>query len=95
MAFEVVWTERAKAGFNQIVEYLEKHWTEKEVEQFVDQCFEFLELLKQHPEMLQKTNKYKNVHRGPLNKLTILTYRVKPRKQQIQLINIRAAKQNR
>lgn len=43
--------------------------------------------------MLERTKKQKYVHRGPINKHTILSYRVKPRKEQIELINIRSSKQ--
>lgn len=93
MAFEIVWTKRAIQGYRQIIAYLEEQWTEKEIRQFVNQCQDFFELLKRYPEMLEKTSKHPNVHRGPINKHTVLTYRIKPRKQQIELINIRAAKQ--
>lgn len=94
MAFEIVWTSRAIRGYQQIITYLEEHWSEKEIHRFVQQCHDFFELLKKHPDMLEKTQAHPNVHRGPINKHTILTYRVKPRKQQIELINIRAAKLN-
>lgn len=73
--------------------YLEQHWTDKEVRNFIRESDEFFTLLSEYPVLLQKTNKHKNVYRGPLNKLTILTYRVKPRKQVIELINIRGARQ--
>ena len=44
----------------------EEHGTGKEVAQFVRQCYSFFELLKKHPEMLQKTGKRKHV--GPCQK---------------------------
>lgn len=93
MALEVVWTPRAEAGYARIIRYLEENWTDKEVRNFVRQSHEFFELLREYPEILQKTGKHKNVHRGPINKFTILTYRVKPRKKQIELINIRSSRQ--
>ena len=92
MALKIVWTKRAIAGYDSIITYLEEQWTEKEVRNFVQQTDEFFRLLKEYPEMLQKTEKHKNVYRGPINKLTILTYRVKPRKKLIELINIRSAR---
>ncbi len=46
-----------------------------------------------YPEFLQKTGRHKNVYRGPMNKLTVITYRVKPRKQQIEIINVRGTRQ--
>jgi plasmid stabilization system protein ParE len=92
MALKIVWTKRAIAGYDQVIIYLEEQWTEKEVRNFVQQTEEFFRLLKEYPEMLQKTEKYKNVYRGPINKHTILTYRVEPRKKLIELINIRSAR---
>lgn len=93
MALTLVWTKRAILGYDKIVRYLEQNWTDKEVRNFVKESDEFFELLSQYPELLQGTDKLKNVYRGPMNKLTIITYRVKPRKQQIELINIRGARQ--
>jgi hypothetical protein len=53
----------------------------------------FFENLVLHPELLRKSARHKNLHRGPINPLTILTYRIKPHKKQIELINIRGARQ--
>lgn len=92
MAFEIVWTERAIIGYEEVVTYLKTHWTDHEVGNYVRETQEFLTLLSDYPYLLQKTSKYKNVHRGPLNKLTIITYRVKISKNQIEIINIRDAR---
>jgi plasmid stabilization system protein ParE len=93
MALALVWTKRAIQGYDKIVRYLEQHWTDKEIRNFIHESDDFFMLLSEYPELLQKTSKRKNLYRGPMNKLTIITYRVKPRKQQIELINIRAARQ--
>jgi plasmid stabilization system protein ParE len=93
MALALVWTKRAIQGFDKIVRYLEENWTDKEVRNFIRESDEFFTLLSDYPELLQKTRHYKNVYRGPMNKLTIITYRVKPRKQQIEIINVRGARQ--
>lgn len=81
------------AGYDKIVSKLVEEWTAKEVEQFVRQSMTFFQLLKQYPYMLEQTQKRKHVHRGPINSHTIVTYRVKPRKQEIEILNIRAARQ--
>jgi uncharacterized DUF497 family protein len=60
---------------------------------FIDETDRFFEVLMVHPEILQKTRGKTNVYRGPINRLTILTYRVKPLKKEIQLISIRGARQ--
>ncbi len=93
MALALVWTKRAIRGYDKIVRYLEQHWTEKEVRNFIQSSEDFFTLLCQYPELLQKTKVHKNIYRGPMDKLTMITYRVKPRKHQIELINIRGARQ--
>jgi len=71
------------------LKYLEKQWTEKEARSFVKETNRFFELLKENPYMLEATSKHKNLFRGPINRLTILTYRYKPGSQEIIIVNIR------
>jgi len=93
MAFEIVWTKRASKGYNKIVNYLEENWSEKEIINFITNADKFFQTLMLHPEILQKTDKQKNIYRGPINSLTVVTYRVNPLSKQIVLINIRGARQ--
>jgi plasmid stabilization system protein ParE len=93
MAFKIIWTKQAIKGYDKIIDYLEKNWAEKEIFNFINETDQFFEVLILHPEILQKTNKHKNLYRGPINNLTMLTYRIKPRVKQIELINIRGARQ--
>ena len=92
MALTIVWTKRAEHGYDRIIEYLEKNWTERELRNFLQETTQFFGLLTQYPEILQRTTYHKNVYRGPINKYTILTYRVKTRKNEIELINIRSSR---
>ena len=93
MAYQLVWTRRAIQGYDSIVQYLEQTWTEKEVGNFILESEDFFELLIQYPSLLQRSHAYKNVYRGPMNKLTMITYRVKTRKREIEIINIRGTRQ--
>jgi plasmid stabilization system protein ParE len=93
MALEIVWTRRAIAGYDRIIDYMEKKWGEKKITDFIRQSHKFFNLLSVHPEILQKTENKKNVYRGPINKHTIVTYRINEGKKQIQLLNIRSSKQ--
>jgi plasmid stabilization system protein ParE len=89
MAVKLVWTKRAIQGYDRIIKYLEEEWSEIEVRTFVRETAHFFDLLKENPKMLEPTGKHKNLYRGPINRLTIVTYRYKPRKKQIVLVNIR------
>lgn len=93
MALEIVWTKRAEQGFENIVQYLEANFTETEIHKFINQINEFLQLISEYPEILESSKKQKYLRRGPINKHTILTYRIKPKSEQIELINIRSSRQ--
>jgi plasmid stabilization system protein ParE len=91
MAVTLVWTKRAMQGYARIVQYLENEWTEKEVQNFIRETKYFFDLLQKNPHIFEPTKRYKDLYRGPVNRLTILTYRYKPIKKEIILINIREA----
>jgi plasmid stabilization system protein ParE len=79
MAYQIVWTKRALAGYDRIVNHLIPNWSEKELRSFIVEVDSFFEVLKEHPEILQKTFRHTDIYRGPINKLTIITCRIKPR----------------
>ena len=92
MVIKLVWSKRADQGFARIIKYLEDEYTDKEVQNFVRETKHFFEILKQNPRILEPSRLQKDLYRGPINRLTILTYRYKPRQKLIVLINIRDAR---
>lgn len=92
MAVKLVWSKRADQGYARIVIYLEEEWTDKEVSNFVRETKLFFDLLKENPQILEPTRSHKNLYRGSINRLTILTYYFKPKKKEIVLVNIRGAR---
>ncbi|OCX51873.1 hypothetical protein BEL04_17865 [Mucilaginibacter sp. PPCGB 2223] len=61
MAFEIAWSPKAIEGYNAIITYLEENWTEREIRNFVKESDEVFALLKEHPEMFQKSTRYKTI----------------------------------
>jgi len=94
MDVKLVWSKRADYGYARIIKYLEEEWSDREVSNFVRETKHFFDLLKENPHMLEPTRTYKNLYRGPINRLTILTYRFNSRKKEIVLVNIREARKN-
>ena len=92
MAIKILWSKRVEQGYANIVKYLEEEWTDKEVSNFIRETAHFFELLKENPNMLESTKSHRNLFRGPINRLTILTYRYKPRKKEIILVNVRSTR---
>ncbi len=94
MDFKIIWTENSVESLDKIIQYLEKNWTNKEISKFVQKLKEFTDLLSMFPKMLKKTSQYENIYRGPINKYTIITYRLKPKQKIIEIISIRASKEH-
>jgi plasmid stabilization system protein ParE len=93
MALKIIWSKRAEQGYDRIVRYLIENWSEKEVKMFVQETSKFLDLLIENPRILQKSQTRKNLFRGPMNRLTMITYRIYPRKKVIEIVNIRSTRQ--
>jgi plasmid stabilization system protein ParE len=61
---EILWADSAKRTFNNIVEYLQREWTEREAHKFINGTVEMLSTLKRYPEMCRQSLKRKNVRIG-------------------------------
>jgi len=92
MAIKILWSKRAEQGYANIVKYPEEEWTDKEIGKFIQETNHFFELLKENPHILEPSKRHNNLFHGPINRLTMLTYRYKPRKNEIILVNIRSTK---
>ncbi|RLD53622.1 MAG: hypothetical protein DRJ05_16135 [Bacteroidetes bacterium] len=92
MELRIIWSKRAAAGYSRILKYLDENWTKKEVEHFEKEMKNFFNLLSKQPYILEES-KIEGYRKGPINKLTMLTYRVNEKKNQIQLISIRSTRQ--
>jgi plasmid stabilization system protein ParE len=93
MALKIYWTPQAEKGYDEIINYLAENWTDREIQLFIKEIMHFLDVLSDNPYILQSSSKQKNIYRGPINPLTIVTYRIRPQKKIIELLNIRSARQ--
>ncbi len=91
---EIFWTDSAKISFQKIVDYLQKEWTSKEIEKFVNRTYEMISMLKLHPEMCRPSTKRKNVRIGILDNHTQPTHHYKPESMKIELLLFWGMKQN-
>jgi len=57
MVLDIIWSVRAEKGFDKIIKYLEENWTEREIKNFIVDSYEFFELLKKNPKLLQQSKK--------------------------------------
>ncbi len=90
----IQWTDKAKFTFNNIILYLQKEWTEKEVFKFISRTNEVLDTLKRYPEMCRSSQRRKNVRIAILDKHTQMIYHFKSRKRQLEILLFWNPKQN-
>ncbi len=93
MALDVVWTQQAIAGYENVISYLNEHWTDREIGNFIRTSNSLIIKISNYPELLEQTNRHKMVRRGPLDNHNVITYRVNRDRNRIEILNIRSAKQ--
>jgi plasmid stabilization system protein ParE len=85
MDYEIVWSPVAKTSYFTILEYLEKNWTAKEIQAFVNRTEEILDLIKTRPSLFQYS-KSSDTYRCVLVKQVSLFYRTRPSTNRIELL---------
>ncbi|WP_438712348.1 type II toxin-antitoxin system RelE/ParE family toxin [Aquimarina muelleri] len=93
MELKIVWTPKSLEGLDEVLEYLETHWTSKEILILEQEIEDFKGQVKRTPLLYPTTGKHKYVRKAVLNKHNYIIYRIKPRKEIIELIYFKASKQ--
>ncbi|WP_378175176.1 type II toxin-antitoxin system RelE/ParE family toxin [Aquimarina sp. SS2-1] len=93
MALKIVWTPKAIEGLDEVLEYMEIHWTSKEIVLLEQKIEEFKSQVKRTPLLYPSTGVHKNVRKAILSKHNYIIYRINPDKMIIELIYFKASKQ--
>ena len=76
MPFNIIWSPVAKVTYYEILEYLEEHWTFREIQNFINRVEYVVELIRKSP-VQYPVSKEKNIHRCVVVKQVSLFFRVK------------------
>ncbi len=93
MAYEVIWSPEAEATFDNIVEYLNRHWTSKEIIRFIKRTEEVIFLLVQNPYLFRGSDK-ENIFEVLVTKQNLLLYQVVESDKRVELISFWDTRQN-
>jgi len=74
--YKLIWTNEALIGLKEIFDYLEREFTEKDIQKFARKLDKQIELLKSSPETFAFTNSSKEIRRTIIAKLTSVYYRI-------------------
>ncbi|MCL6257849.1 type II toxin-antitoxin system RelE/ParE family toxin [Aquiflexum sp. TKW24L] len=87
MKFHVFWTKEAEVSLGEIILYLEKEWSEKEIVNFLDRIEKVIALIKMSPELFP-LSPTKGVRKAVIKKHSSLYYKID--KNQIIILSIRS-----
>lgn len=93
MALEIIWTPQAEKGLDNVLHYLEKEWTPREILQLGKKINQILYQIKNNPDLYPKSITYKKLHKAIVDKNNYLVYRVNTKKSSIEIIDFRGTKQ--
>ena len=74
--YKIIWTNEALSNLKNVIAYLEKHWTEKEIKRFSLLLDRNLDLIQNNPTLFVEYNKAKKVRKSVLTKQVTIYYRV-------------------
>ena len=80
MALEIFWSKQADKKFDSILDYLKLEWGESSLKIFVKKVFDFLDTLKDCPEIGTVENKELNIRGFVIIKQVTVFYQIRDNK---------------
>ena len=65
---DISWTPKARHTYFKVLDHLEKAWTEREIQNFINEVDSLLDQINQNPVMFEESRKKKNVRKGFITK---------------------------
>ena len=76
MAYKVIWLPKAEKRYDEIIDWLQQNWSDKEIANFIARTDEVIENIKKDPEMYRRSER-KNIRQAIVTKQNLLLYRKK------------------
>lgn len=92
MALIIVWTPQAEKGLEKVLKYLDEEWTVIEILNLKKSIEDLLRLVSRFPNACPLTGRYKNLHKGIVDKNNYIIYRVKTKSGVIEIVNFKGTK---
>ena len=74
MSLIIRWTAKAEFTFNQIIQYLENKWSERQVPRFVKTVNNIIKKIAEFPHMFESSSSNTNIRKGYITKQCSLFY---------------------
>ncbi|MFY8036418.1 MAG: hypothetical protein ACOVMQ_04570 [Cyclobacteriaceae bacterium] len=83
MAIEIIWSKEAFVTYFSNIQYLQIHWSDREVDRFIKQADYVISRIQEHPQSFSPSPKSKSIRRARINKYITLYYRIQIQKKRI------------
>mgnify|MGYP000467281376 CR=1 FL=1 len=93
MAYKVIWSLEAETTFDKIIEYLQEHWTSKEIIRLISRTEDVVFLLTQNPYLFRGSDK-ENIYEVLVTKQNLMLYQVIESAKRVELISFWDTRQN-
>ena len=73
---EVIWSAKARITYFNVLDYLEKHWTKKEIIQFSSRTEIVIRAIQKNPGIFPYSHKHRNIRKAIVDKNNSFFYHV-------------------
>ncbi|WP_395079808.1 type II toxin-antitoxin system RelE/ParE family toxin [Gracilimonas sp.] len=87
-SFKIKWSEKSLQDLDQILDYLEKEWTKKEIQNFKEKLFNRIEIIGKYPKIFKASEIKPQLRRSVLSKQTSIFYQIQPEKKTISIVRL-------
>lgn len=82
----ISWTIRALKSYFAVADYLQKNWGHQVVNNFTHEVDRVILEISKNPQIFEASKKSIHVRRGLITKHNTMFYRIKPRKNEIEIL---------
>ena len=87
MAFEVIWSRESYKTYLSNIQYLQIHWSAREIDRFIRQTDYVISRIQEYPQSFSPSPKSKSIRRARINKYITLYYRLQIQKKKVILLS--------
>jgi len=89
---KILWTDNALKELQDTIEYLQEHWSDKELRNLANNLEKTLNLISNNPNLFQSSEYKKDIRRAVVMKLNTLYYKVN--ENTVEIISFFSNRQN-
>lgn len=91
---EVIWSARARITYFNVLDYLERNWTKREIIQFTQRTEIVIQAIRKNPGIFTFSARHKNIHKAIVDKNNSFFYQLDQKNKRIYLLTFFDNRQN-